>query len=913
MAAFIEQLAEAILAEQGTDLGEIAVVLPSQRAGLYLRQALAQKAGAALWSPEIFTLASFMERLSGSRTLSTEELLFEGFEAYRSIAGPDGRTFDDFMAWAPVTLADISEADAHLVDLQGFYRDLRSWEELEWSFNTVPLSQGQQRMVNYWTLAGKLHGALNERLLAAKCGTMGLVERTAAEQNNTPFPWKRIWFAGLNAFNLAEERVIDRALNAGVARFAWDADRYYVKNKDQESGQQLRAAIDRYGPGAVPLSEELSSGNLNLTVMQAPNSIAQVWCAADLLLRLAPEERARTAVILADESLLPALLEALPADAGPLNITMGLSVAQLPVGSLVDAYFRASASRRSDGSWLFTDLEQLLRHPYLRHAGTLAPIDALTARLRNARMMFVPADKLREAVLGMDDAVRDHAFVVFDDQVTDRRTQVVSLLAWAQRTMAGDAFATEQIYQASIVLRRVHVLLEKYGHSDNPQAWHTVLSRLMRAARVGLFGEPLSGLQVMGLLEARALDHYRVIVLGTQEGKLPSSSADRSYIPFELRRAYGLPLRDSTDAVQAYNFLRMLQRAKEAVLVYADDGTASGPSRYIAQLAHELFHDAPERLQVVDARVPVPMRIASRVHVPHSEASQAAIRERLAKGLSPTMLRAWLKCPLDFWFRYVQGLREPEEPGARIASNALGDAVHGIIEDIYRPWLNHPLNAEQLNAASIDVPDALHERLLKHVPDALLRSGQPLLQAGMAARAAQAFLRAEAKAVEQGVRIVPQDLERELIRPLDPLQAGFGFPVNVKGRLDRIDARDGLIHILDLKTGRVDEKTLRIKEISLDAVRGDKGFAAQLLMYAWLWFKEYPQVETLRTGLLPMQKATASEGFYLSIDGEDIIPRSVLPAITGMIELAVSEMLDTSRSFSHDPKSRYCVFCATDN
>jgi ATP-dependent helicase/nuclease subunit B len=910
MAAFLEQLAEALWAEHGAALGRVAVVLPSQRAGLYLRHALARRAGSALWSPEIFTLASFMERLSGLRTLPAEELLFEAYEAYRTVAGADLRSFEEFIAWAPVTLADISETDAHVVHLQGFYRDLRSWEELEWSFNVVPLSDGQQRMVRYWTLAGKLHVALNERLLAAKSGTMGLVERTAATQD-APFSWERMWFAGLNAFTPAEQRVIDRAHDEGLARFAWDADHYYVDAAHQESGDHLRAAIKRYGAGLVPLGNTFATGDLQLQVMQAPNPAAQAWCAADLLAALAPEERARTAVVLADEGLLPALLEALPEEAGPVNITMGLSLAQLPVGSLVGSFFRAQTSRHPDGSWYVTDLEHLLRHPYLRRADASFTLDPLLQRLRDARMLTISTERVQAALEGMGEDIAAHARVVFGPtQADDRHARLIALLAWAQRCAIGDGFASEQIYQASVVLRRVHVLLDRFGHSADPQAWSTVLSRLLRSARVGLFGEPLSGLQVMGLLEARALDHHRVILLGAQEGKLPSSSADRSYIPFELRRAYGLPLRDSSDAVQAYNFLRMLQRASEAVLVYADDGTANGPSRYIAQLEHELFRETPSRLVFTDARIPIPQRVGTHVRIARTEATQAAIRERLAKGLSPTLLRTWLKCPLDFWFRYVQGLKEPEEPGARIASNVLGDALHGVIEDIYKPWLGKPLIPAELRAAANVVPDALHERMLKQVPDALLRKGQPLLQMGMATRAAEAFLRAEADAVERGITLVPNELERELMHALDPSHQRFAFPVNVKGRLDRIDTRDGLVHILDLKTGRVDEKALAIKEISFEALRGDRGYAAQLLVYAWLWFTEHPEVASLRTGVLPFQRSTAREGAFLRVDGDDIIHRHMLPAINEMLLDAVASMMDPSQGFAHDTKSRYCVFCA---
>lgn len=910
MSTFLEQLAGALWAEHGTALGRVAVVLPSQRAALYLREALARQAGRAIWSPELFTWGSFMERISGLRTVPTEELLFEAYEAYRTVVGTEARAFEEFISWAPITLADISEADAHLVALHGYYRDLRSWEELEWSFNTVPLSEGQQRMVRYWTLAGKLHLALNERLRNNLAGTTGGVARAAAEKDGGFADWERIWFAGLNAFTAAENRLVERAQEAGIARFAWDADRYYLDDPKQASGLYLRSAIQRFGPGAIPAVERTPGEDAHVRVVRVPNNIAQVWSASERIRALTPEERSRTAIVLADEQLLPAMLEAIPGDTDAVNITMGLSLAGLPVGSLIEAFLRAIRSVRADGSWTFVELERLLRHPFLRQGSGSS--EATMEHLRATRMLLVPAARVIEALDKLDAEEKAHALVVFQRTgAANLHERLLALLSWARTNTMDDAVATEQIYQATIVLQRVDHLIVRYGHADDPLAWAAILLRLLKSARVGFFGEPLRGLQVMGLLEARALDYHRVIVLGAQEGTLPASTADRSYIPFELRRAYGLPLRESSDAVQAYNFMRLLNRASEVDLVYADDGTSNGPSRYIAQLAHERFKHQPGRMVFSSMQVPVPLRSANALAIPQTQASLAAIQGRLARGLSPTMLRTWLKCPLDFWFRYVQGLQEPEDPGARIAGNVLGDALHGVVEDIYRPWLGSPLNPASMREAAGMMHERLVSRLTGTVSSASMREGQPLLQVGMASRAARAFLQAEAMIVDRGTVITPLHLESALEAALPSASARHGNEVRIKGRLDRVDNRDGVVHILDLKTGKVDDRALRIPEISIEALRGDKGYAAQLLVYAWLWFSANPDTDALRVGLLPLQKGSASEGLYLNVDGKDRITRHMMPALTTVLETAIAAMLEPDRIFQHDPTSRYCPFCFT--
>ncbi|MEO8733202.1 MAG: hypothetical protein ABI373_02615, partial [Flavobacteriales bacterium] len=333
MTAFLQEVARVMLAEHGKDLREVTVVLPSQRAGLYLRKWLAEEAGAPLWGPEIFTVGTFMERLSGLRSLPPEELLLEAYEAYREVEKEKARPIGEFLQWAPTSLADISEADAYLVPLEGFYRDLRSWEELDWSFNDTPLSFGQESMVRFWAMIGKMHAALNARLLTQGTGTTGLIERTAASAQVGEGLWKTVWFAGLNALTPSQERVIAQFKELGIARLAWDADTYYLNDPLQEAGGHLRKAIARFGPGVLPARNGLASGRLGMRIIRAPNEVAQAWSVAELLRDTSQAERANTAVVLADESLLQPLLEALPENLGPLNITMGLPIALLPVGS----------------------------------------------------------------------------------------------------------------------------------------------------------------------------------------------------------------------------------------------------------------------------------------------------------------------------------------------------------------------------------------------------------------------------------------------------------------------------------------------------------------------------------------------------------------------------------------------------
>lgn len=909
MSSFLRQTAEALLAEHGTAMGGVAVVLPSQRAGLHLRNQLAQLAGQPLWSPQLFTMGRFMEDRSGLRALPMEELLLEAYGAYRDVTGAEACSLGDFLQWGGTMLADFSEVDAHLVPLDSFYRDLRHWEEIPWTFNTDPLSEGQHRMVRYWALAGKVHALLHERLLQRGAGTAGAIERAAALRPvDRGFPWNAAWFVGLNAFTTAQSAVLRRIADAGLARFAWDADRYALDRPEQEAGMHLRAAMAAFGPGLVPATDRLATRGPTVRTVRAPHAVAQAWCAAELLKAAPPVERGRTAVVLADERLLQPLLEALPPDIGPLNITMGLPMDHLPIGSYFHALHRLHAGHRPSEGFFLPDLEAFLSHPFLRQ-GPLAPAtEQLLTEARAARRNFLPAGIIRDLA---ERCRLPAAVLVFTPaELAEGGMPGVTThaLAWAQAATAGDALAGEQVYQAAVAVQRIHALLHRYGHRPDPQEHALLLRRLMASARIALFGEPLAGLQVMGMLEARALDHDHVILLGAQEGILPASDQGRSYIPFELRRAHGMPLRDSQDAVQAYNFLRLLHRADTVDLVWPEGAEPTGPSRFILQLRHELFRDRPDRLQSLDVSIRMPQGPGARVSVNKDEAVLGLLRQRLEKGLSPSALGDWLRCPLDFHCKHVLRLREPEETGAHIAHSLLGEALHAVLEAVHRPLIGRPLQPAPLLEAADRMESLLEAELAKHLPGTPWAQGQPLLQLQMATLAARRFLQAEADAAQHLHGSVVHALELELRQAL-PESAAIGSPVHIKGRVDRVDVRQGQHLILDLKTGKVDPSKLTVPELSLDGPLAQRPQAVQLLVYAWLYLQAQPEVEAVQAGLLPLQHAESNKPVLLRVQGQTAIRRADLPAITALLTGVVRRMLDPAVPVEHDPRSSWCPFC----
>lgn len=916
MEPFLRQLAALLVHDHGKDLADVAVVLPSQRAGLYLRRHLAEVAGTTIWSPQVLTLSGLVERISGLRTAATTDLLFDGFAVLRTLSGQQDVPFGEFLQWAPTALRDMSEVDAHLINLDSFYRDLRNWEELDWSFNDVPLSQGQERMLRYWSMKGDLHRGLNERLLALGRGTSGAVERAAvevADRTRERTQWTKVWAAGLNALTPAQQAVLRTLKQHDLLEVAWDADRYYVEDPLQEAGEALRSNIGAFGPGRIPPNDHLRKGERTVEVIDLPNAIAQVHWAAMELNGLNEADRSRTAVVLADEQLLMPLLNTLPQGIGPVNVTMGIPLNALPVGGLLQAVVALHSGHRSHMGYRLADVVRLLGHPLLL-PDTQQPFGrkALLS-LSKERRTHVSGTHVLQKLTEAGAAPSEHASVLFGSPASDGPSLgriLLHVLSWAREGTLEDELAQEQLFLASRAQNRIDTLLQHHGLATDIATYREIHQRIIREERIGLFGEPLAGVQIMGMLETRALDIDRILLLSAEEGTLPPSSSDRSFIPFELRRGHGLPLRHKQDAVSAYHFLRAIQRGTKLQMACSTSEGSMGHSRFALQLEHELVPNSYTRLLHRSIQAPVPARKKVSVQVERDDVVLGLIKERLERGISPSALSTWLKCPLDHYFKYVLRLEDTDEVQDQIPADQLGNAIHKALEDGYLPLVGRTLDPDALYELAGRFPKLLRTELELIVGAEALTMGQPLLQSTMAQQAVSAFMQAELQRVSTGTVVELIGLEETLNVPLPDASLAHGCPVNISGRVDRIERRDGVVVILDLKTGSVREDQVRLNTLDAELLRPDKDhYALQLLVYAWAYLTQHPEVTEVKAGLVPLQRSSDSSGLFLKVMNSEVIHRDLLPSIEGLLHRLVERMLAPGTPIEHRPESRYCSFC----
>jgi len=362
-----------------------------------------------------------------------------------------------------------------------------------------------------------------------------------------------------------------------------------------------------------------------------------------------------------------------------------------------------------------------------------------------------------------------------------------------------------------------------------------------------------------------------------------------------------MPMPGHGAMISAYHFQRLVQYASEVTMIYDAGEEAPDPSRFIAQWQREVV----DRTATRGHRSSVGAAFQPRPRPVVQITKDAAIRERIAamltKGLSPSALGAWRTCPLDLYFRYILGVEPLEDHDGKLGSDVLGTAVHGVMEALYQPWLGRTITAQALNGG-VDLRQAIHDRLLGDFPASVLAEGHFKLRIAMAAQALDRYLQVEQERLLHEPT-VPLFLEHEV-------GAALGPNVRFRGRCDRVETRAGVHHILDLKTGTTDARGLHLPDLDPGTLGPDQRHALQLLVYAWCYLEQYPGVDGVRAGIIPLQRSSQADGLFLRIGGSDIITRSMLPDMADLLQALVDELTDPAIPFAHRPESSFCRCCA---
>ncbi|MDC6350838.1 PD-(D/E)XK nuclease family protein [Zeaxanthinibacter sp. PT1] len=844
--SFLEEVVAKSL-EKHSSLSDTVFILPSKRAGSYLQDYLRKSVKKTIFAPRIYSIETFIEELSGLKYATNTQLLFELYSSYCEAHTGDHESFYQFSKWGQLLLQDFNEIDRYLVPASELFSYLSSAREIEhWS-----ASEDQTPMIKnylrFWSQLQDIYLLFSTRLKRQGLGYQGMVYRTACEKIKTyteQHPGDQHIFIGFNALNKAESEIIQFLLGENKAEIYWDADPYFIDDPQHEAGHFIRSYRQRwpyFKENSLAGLQDNFSGIKHIRVIGVPKNVSQVKYVSSLLREEAVSQGSRTAVVLGDEGLLNPLVHALPDGIGPINITMGYPLGKTPVAGLFNQLFALHLDKVSLG-WYYKNVLALLSHPYVALLNTADPSGGtqnIQQAIKEKNLSFLNQQKLADetgahpymlSLLFFEEANNPKIFLA-------KCTELIRTLK--DYFQQNEQFlALEHLYGFYTLFNELETHLQTYSEINDLRTLESLYRSLLESETVDFRGEPLEGLQVMGMLESRNLDFDTVILTSVNEGVLPSGKAHNSLIPFDIKRSFGLPTYKEKDAVYSYHFYRLLQRAKKVYLLYNSvPDTLEGGEK--SRLISQLLSDPPPNT-LVEEQLASP-DIKPDLHSPVTIEKDALLQERLkdiaAKGFSPTSLTNYIRDPLTFYRKSVLGIQDVEEVEETVSASVFGTIVHDSLEALYTPFIGEYLSPQALDQLHGKIEKTVREAYAKNYGEVDISYGQNLIVYHVIVRYLERFITMEKKDAEHHtIRII--GLEKNMKVTVEV--PGISFPVHLRGQIDRIDEFDGVLRIIDYKTGQASSGNTELIEWD-DMISEEKyNKAFQLLAYAYMYYKENP-------------------------------------------------------------------------
>ena len=911
MVPFLQQLALRIADEHPHDTDRVLVVFNNNRSKRFFLNQF-KSLEKSLFLPTVMTIDELVAHLGNLDIVPSEFLLLELYGIHIQLGGPDQKykTFEDFISFGDLMLGDFSEVDQYMVDARRLFSHIHDEKQLgEWHVDGTSLSPFQQEYLDFYHSLYQYYTLLREQLFSQDQAYSGMAYRHVAENIASlaaTHPWQTVYFVGFNAMNECERLIIKHYCDLGQGHLITDYDPYYLA-PEQEAGHFLRKHMEAF-PELAPHGPSLfSQGKRQVTIVECPENILQCKFTGHLL--SSDESNEDSAVVLADESLLLPTLNALPEEVGrnKVNISLGYAYADSIMHSLVLKLFSLYRQHTPRG-YYYTDLLNLLAD---RHISTLANAGNLRHKVEH---WLHSGNIIRCRHTDLLAILPENLLFLFPDE-TPTPGECLSLLQQLASIIAtsppsgSSGMERQALGSLAEILANLDALLNTYPYVSNIDALEKVYTRIAHRHQIALIGEPLSGLQILGMLETRNLDFRRVVLLSANEGFVPGGRSGNSLVPLHLKSLYGLPTYHEKDAVYAYNFFHLLQRAEEVYLLYSseNDGMGKGePSRFIRQVESELSRQNPNfeiRHLTIGADTALRPGVSPAMGR-KTEAVMQRLEEMASHGLSPTSFADFIECPLKYYYARVLDISEQRTLEEKIDAADLGDAVHNVLQHIYAPSLGRPLRKELLQAALDQLPHLMQEEFGRLFSNGRSAEGRNRFLYSVAESQVKHLLENEIEILRQGHTLQVEATE-ENITPYPIATAPNGNQVLIKGKVDRVDILDGTLRIIDYKTGSLDDKEITFAEPM-------PGKWLQLMWYALIYCRQRSHGGTVISGIYPLRNLR-SDVRMARWDGDTRITPDRLDLFEQMLREKVSELMDPTTDFTATPSRTACRFCPAAN
>lgn len=916
---FINGLAEHIKANYNLKNEELTVVFPNKRAAFYLRSRFRELYEEDIWLPQMLSIEEAMTQWSGIQLVDNIDMLFELININAELYHADS-DLSLFGSMALQMAKDFDEIDQYNVDANHLFSYVYEEKKIGvWHLDEAVSLKEQQYLEFFKSLQG-YYTKLREHLTAQGKGYYGMITRTLANLDDAELLQRegnrKVIFAGFNALTTTEQRIIDKLYRNGLAEVIWDFDRYYVDDEHNEAGLFAR----RYIQNDVPWKPTVFSDSLlnEPKEIHLIGSIGNTIQSKALQSLLQVEHQEDIAVILADENLMIPVLNAIPDDPrySSVKVSMGYPLRQTSLSHFVSGYFtlRRKGRKVNNEGWYLWPILNILDLELIKTVFNPQEVKALNAYkahiVEKSIFIFKQDDFERHC---QSEDLRTFMTLLLESPLTELLAFISNKI---QKTSDDNEklFLLNQISETGKAINRLKDILERHHHDVNGLEEWEILYRLVSSnTNIKLNSSSTGGLQLMGLLEARNLDFDTLYMVGVNEGVLPTDKSNSSFIPYPIRKECHLPDYQEKQAVFAYHFYRQLQGANRMFFIYNASGAESGgePSRFLLQLKYELAKRNPKvKLieETFDNRTEKPfapdLLIADKTDEVMEKVLQKVQTDDVRQALAPTSLSALIQCPMRFFLKFILKI-EDRHAEEETQNNVIGSVVHDVLESLYIDYCNTLINKDLFD-------NKIKPSLARHLQKIIAETfGQGMPNVGynhlnkltIDKMLANYLSYEEADIQKHELYIV--NVEHRLHTKL----IVNGMECTIAGKADRIDRHDGVIRIIDYKTGILKENEVKVPRM-IESVTDIPEKAMQLLIYKYLYLKEHPDItpDQVTAALFGLKNQRIC--FDLKVEHPDLNDDFV-GTMDRILSEVLSDLLDRSQPFTQpkDAKVKPCHFC----
>jgi len=861
MQTFISETLKSILTKQSSFENTVFIV-PSQRAGVFIKEEC-KKVVAVGFLPNILNIEAFIEEITEIKKVDNVQLLFHFYSVYKNIE-ENSEEFERFFSWAITVLQDFNEIDQHLTNAKDIFTYLKDIERLKnWSVKK-PLVKTEM-MKNHFSFMEKLgeyYHAFYTHLKEKKIGYQGLIYRESTKQidryiqKNTH---KKYYFIGFNALNKAEEYLFQQMLNNGNTEIYWDIDTAFLNSKHQAGTfiRKYKSDWKYYLTNELQTSSTNFNSEKNIEIIGASKNVTQIKYAGELLKKLPSFNK--TAYVLADESLLPITLNSLPKEVEAINITMGYPLKDVPTISLFSSIFnlfinQEKLQRTTQEQFYFKDVLQFFKQPNIQSlllVNELNIFDAIALKIAQDNDAFISIFQLESFLVLLEAPIKNCLLAIFKKFSSSLEfiERIINLILLLKE--GANPLEKEYLFRFYTTFSQLQNLQIEYNYLKTLKTIHQLFNQLIQSESISFQGEPLQGLQLMGMLETRVLDFENVIITSVNENVLPKGGGQHSFIPFDVKLEFNLPTYREKDAIFSYHFFRLLQRAKNIFLLYNSENDSFGggeKSRFISQLLQ-----LKPNLKELQIAPNVTTEKRNLIEIRKTKEVLEKLKEQAIKGFSPSTLTNYLYNPIDFYKQKILGLRDYKEVEETVAANTMGTIIHDTLDALYQPFIGKYITKKNLKEMAPKVEDLVVYYFKKHFHSSDVYTGKNRLIFEISKDYINRFLTIEINALQENdaLKIIATEQDLEAIIWIDELD----FPIKLRGQVDRIDQLNGVTRIIDYKTGNVTAANLKVADISVIAEE-KYSKAIQVLLYAFLYSQNFETTE-LEGGIISFKNLKA--------------------------------------------------------